>query len=192
MSLSLRFDRALILAADVHRQQVRTGTSIPYIAHLMAVTAIVLEHGGSEDHAIAALLHDAVEDGGGPALLDRIRQEFGPRVAEIVNGCTDTEETPKPPWRARKEAYLAHLPSVSDDTLLVSMADKLHNVRAIAADFATGGESVWTRFNAGRDDILWYYRSLVNEFRKRTAGALLDQLDAAVTGLEHAAGARWV
>jgi (p)ppGpp synthase/HD superfamily hydrolase len=192
MSLSLRFDRALILAADVHRQQVRTGTSIPYIAHLMAVTAIVLEHGGSEDHAIAALLHDAVEDGGGPALLDRIRQEFGPRVAEIVSGCTDTEETPKPPWRARKEAYLAHLPSVSDDTLLVSMADKLHNVRAIATDFATGGESVWTRFNAGRDDILWYYRSLVNEFRKRTAGALLDQLDAAVTGLEHAAGARWV
>jgi (p)ppGpp synthase/HD superfamily hydrolase len=187
MSLSLRFDRALVLASDLHRHQVRKGTTIPYVSHLLGVASIVLEHGGSEDQAIAALLHDAVEDQGGASTLDRIRQEFGSRVAEIVDACTDTDESPKPPWRARKEKYLAHLDQVSDDGLLVSMADKLHNVQAILRDYRAEGESVWSRFNAGRADILWYYRALVEEFRKAGSSSLLTQFGAAVTELEAAA-----
>ena len=157
------------------------------MAHLLAVASIVLEYGGDEDQAIAALLHDAVEDQGGAPIMARIREEFGDRVAGIVEACTDTDEVPKPPWQARKEAYIAHLAEVREDALIVSMADKLHNVRSIAADYRTVGEEVWSRFTGAREGTLWYYRALVAAFRKRTSGALLDDLDSAVAELERLA-----
>jgi GTP pyrophosphokinase len=189
MSLSLRFDRALALATDLHRLQLRKGTEVPYIAHLLAVSAIVLEYGGDEDQAIAALLHDAVEDQGGARTLARIRAEFGDRVADIVDACTDTDVVPKPPWKERKEAYIGHLAGVREDALIVSMADKLHNVRSIAADYRVVGEAVWERFSGAREGSLWYYRELVRAFAQRTKGPLLQQLDAELGLLEANAGA---
>lgn len=175
---------ALAMAATLHRSQVRKGTSIPYLAHLLGVTALVWEYGGDEEQVIAALLHDAVEDQGGAPTLERIRLRFGDRVAEIVDACTDTDETPKPPWLERKKRYVAHISDVREDSLIVSMADKLYNVRAILADYRTQGDGVWDRFKAGKTDVLWYYRALVTAFRKRASGVLLDNLDAAVTELE--------
>lgn len=173
-----------MLAAELHRHQLRKGTAIPYAAHLLAVASIVLEYGGDEDQAIAGLLHDAVEDQGGAPMLARLREEFGDRVADIVEACTDTDVVPKPPWQARKEAYIRHLADVREDALIVSMADKLHNVRSIAADYAVVGEAVWDRFTGAREGTLWYYRALVEAFRKRGSGALLNELDAAVGQLE--------
>jgi (p)ppGpp synthase/HD superfamily hydrolase len=132
----------------------------------LAVAALVIENGRHEDQAIAALLHDAPEDQGGRATLEEIRRLFGARVAEIVEGCTDTFETPKPLWKPRKQAYLEHLGHASDDVRLVSMADKLHNARSILVDLETVGGEVWERFTGGRDGTLWYYRSLVDVYRK--------------------------
>ena len=186
-SLSLRFDRALVLAADLHRHQLRKGTEVPYVAHLLAVASIVLENGGDEDQAIAGLLHDAVEDQGGAPMLARLREEFGDRVADIVEACTDTDVVPKPPWQARKEAYIRHLADVREDALIVSMADKLHNVRSIAADYRAVGEDVWSRFTGAREGTLWYYRALVTAFQERVSGPLLEGLDSAVAELELAA-----
>jgi len=179
---------ALAMAATLHRCQLRKGTSTPYLAHLLGVTALVWEYAGDEEQAIAALLHDAVEDQGGAPTLERIRLGFGDRVAGIVDACTDTDEEPKPPWLERKKRYLAHVSDVREDALIVSMADKLYNVRAILADYRTLGDGVWDRFNAGKTDVLWYYRALVNAFRTRTSGVLLDHLDGAVTELEDAVG----
>ena len=135
MTLSPCFDDALVFASRLHAGQLRKGTPVPYVAHLLAVTATVLEHGGDEDEAIAALLHDAVEDQGGAATRAKIRRRFGENVAAIVDGCTDADTIPKPPWQQRKEAYLAHLVGeTSPSVRLVSSADKLHNVRSIIAD----------------------------------------------------------
>jgi len=185
MALTARFERALTFAAQLHADQVRKGTDIPYMAHLLGVASLVLEYGGGEDEAIAALLHDAVEDQGGPATHARILALFGPAVAAIVDGCTDTDETPKPPWRARKEAYLAHLPTAAPAVLLVSAADKLYNATSILRAYREVGADVWSRFSAGRGEQLWYYRALVTAFR--TAGApapLVDELDVVVAELE--------
>jgi len=185
MALTARFERALTFAAQLHADQVRKGTDIPYIAHLLGVASLVLEYGGGEDEAIAALLHDAVEDQGGPATRARIQALFGRTVADIVDGCTDTDETPKPPWRARKEAYLAHLPTAAPAVLLVSAADKLYNATSILRAYRDVGADVWSRFSAGRGEQLWYYRALVTAFR--TAGApapLVDELDLVMTELE--------
>ena len=172
-----RLDEAFALARELHAGQRRKGTAIPYIGHLMAVAALVIEDGGDEDEAIAALLHDAVEDQGGPPTLALIRERFGPRVAAIVAACSDTDETPKPPWRARKEAYLAHLraPDLPDGTLRVSLADKLHNARAILAD-ARAGHDVFARFNAPRQDQAWYYDALARAFAQRAPGPMADEL----------------
>ena len=131
---------ALAMAATLHRCQLRKGTSTPYLAHLLGVTALVWEYGGDEEQAIAALLHDAVEDQGGAPTLERIRLGFGDRVAGIVEACTDTDEEPKPPWMERKKRYVAHISDVREDALIVSMADKLYNVRAILADYRTLGD----------------------------------------------------
>ncbi len=185
MALTARFERALTFAAQLHADQVRKGTDIPYLAHLLGVASLVLEYGGGEDEAIAALLHDAVEDQGGPATRARIQALFGRTVAAIVDGCTDTDETPKPPWRARKEAYLAHLPTAAPAVLLVSAADKLYNATSILRAYRDVGADVWSRFSAGRGEQLWYYRALVTAFR--TAGApapLVDELDLVVAELE--------
>lgn len=183
-TLTSRFDAALVYASQAHRGQKRKGTEIPYVSHLLSVAGIVLEEGGDEDEAIAALLHDAVEDQGGQARLEDIRRRFGARVATIVEGCTDADTIAKPAWRERKERYLAHLPSASSSVLKVSAADKLHNARAILADYRSHGESLWERFNADRDSILWYYRSLVDVFRTRGPASLAAELDRAVSEIE--------
>jgi GTP pyrophosphokinase len=184
MRLSPRFEEALAFAAELHRDQVRKGTDIPYMAHLMAVASLALEHGASEDEAIAAVLHDAVEDQGGPATHESIRHRFGETVAAIVVGCTDTDQSPKPPWRTRKEAYIARLASASPSVRLVSMCDKLHNARSILADYRTAGESVWTRFTGGKQGTLWYYRALLAAFRAHGSSRLLEELERVVRDLE--------
>jgi GTP pyrophosphokinase len=146
MILTERFEEALAFAARLHNAQVRKGTGIPYVSHLLAVASIALEHGADEDEAIAALLHDAVEDQGGDTARQEIRRRFGERVAAIVDGCTDAETTPKPPWRERKERYVAHVADAPPSVRLVSAADKLHNARAILADLRATGDAVWGRF----------------------------------------------
>ena len=184
MELSTRFDEALVLAARLHAGQTRKGTGIPYIAHLLAVASIVLEQDGSEDEAIAALLHDAIEDQGGASTRQLIRERFGENVVEIVNGCTDAESMPKPPWRARKEAYIAHLADAPAPVRLVSAADKLHNARAILADYRAIGEALWERFNGGKEGTLWYYRSLVTVLRNAERTPLVEELERVVSEIE--------
>ena len=184
MALSSRFEEALIFAARLHAKQTRKGTNIPYIAHLLEVTGIVLENGGNEDEAIAALLHDAIEDQGGALIREEIGRRFGDTVVAIVDGCTDAEVIPKPPWRARKEAYIAHIHHAPPSVRLVSAADKLHNARAILADYRVLGESLWKRFNGGKDGTLWYYRSLVEAFRAAGTTPLIEELDRVVSELE--------
>ena len=191
MELSERFNQAFAYAAELHAEQPRKGTTIPYISHPLAVAAIVLEHGGDEDEAIAALLHDAIEDAGGDRVRQGIRARFGEVVAEIVEGCTDTDVTPKPPWRERKEAYIEHAKDASRSVLLVSASDKLHNGRAILLDYRSLGESLWGRFKGGKEGTLWYYRSLVTVFRNHPLAnrPLVDELDRVVTEIERLAGA---
>lgn len=186
---SFRFEFALAYAARFHAAQRRKGTRIPYIAHPLAVASIVLEYGGKEDEAIAALLHDVIEDGGGKRAREEIRQLFGSNVVEIVDGCTDTDEIPKPPWKPRKIAYIARLPQESNSVLLVSAADKLHNSRAILADYRVLGEKLWERFKGGRNS-LWYYRELVKAFKTtRKHPRLIEELDRVVSELEELASA---
>lgn len=183
--LGPRFRQALEWAASLHEAQTRKGGSIPYVSHLLAVTAIVLEHGGDEDAAIAALLHDAVEDQGGAPLLAEIRTRYGDKVAEIVEACSDTAVVPKPPWRERKQAFLDRLPTASRDTLLVALADKLHNVRSKISDFREVGDALWDRFNRGREEQFWYYHELIRLFRTRDEfPELAAELERAVGELE--------
>ena len=180
--LTQRFDTAFAFAHDHHRQQVRKGSNLPYITHLMGVANLVIEHGGNEDQAIATLLHDAVEDGGGPPMLERIRADFGNAVADIVSDCTDYDEEPRPPWRQRKEAYLATLPTKSKSSLLVSLADKTHNAESIGNDYKQVGEEVWDRFSADKEGVLWYYGELVKVFEEAMPGVLTERLKRAVSG----------
>ena len=185
--LGNRFNQAVNFASRMHGQQTKKGTEVPYLAHLLGVAALVLEAGGNEDLAIAALLHDVVEDCGGAPVLKQIRRRFGGRVAHIVDGCTDAYTSPKPPWRERKQQYLRRLRREDAETRLVSAADKLYNVRSIVNDYREIGESIWQRFTAQRDAALWYYRSLVKEFR-RTPNRLSRELERAVRDLERIAG----
>jgi (p)ppGpp synthase/HD superfamily hydrolase len=182
--LSDRFERALAYAHRLHRDQKRKRTEIPYISHLLAVSSLVLEHGGDEDVAIAALLHDGPEDRGGRKILEEIRTLFGERVAGIVEECTDTFEEPKPEWKPRKETYLARLRDAPASVRLVAAADKLHNARSILSDHRAIGEEIWKRFNAPKYESLWYYRSVVEALRERGTFPLLDELDRAVGQLE--------
>jgi (p)ppGpp synthase/HD superfamily hydrolase len=160
-----RFTEALCLAAELHAQQFRKSSGAPYVSHVLAVASLVIENGGTEDEAIAALLHDAAEDCGGEQTLGRIRKEFGSRIADIVLGCSDTMETPKPPWRARKERYLKHLAIAERSVQLVAIADKLHNLRSTLREFTLQGDSFWQHFRSGRDGMLWYFGELVEIFR---------------------------
>ena len=185
-----RFGEALAYASQLHALQKRKRVETPYVAHLLAVAAIVLEHGGDEDEAIAALLHDAVEDQGGAPRLNEICERFGAVVAEIIAGCTDADTIPKPPWRARKDAHIAHLPTASRSVQLVCAADKLHNVRALCEDYRHCGESLWQHFNGGRDGTLWYYRAVLDCLDKLQGTELLAQLTRAVEELERLAAAR--
>ncbi|MGE5361271.1 MAG: HD domain-containing protein [Bacteroidales bacterium] len=186
--LSSRFDQALIYAIDVHRGQRRKGTGVPYVSHVLIVAGLVLENGGDEDEAIAALLHDAVEDQGGEPRLADIRAKFGDRVAQIVLGVSDTTVMPKPPWEERKRRYLEHLPTAPASERLVSAADKVANARAILANYRDLGDELWPRFNANRDQILWYYRSLVQGFRAAGGPALVDELERVVREIERLTG----
>ncbi len=183
--LTARFEAALVYTFQLHNHQTRKSSPTPYIAHLMSVSALVLEAGGDEDSAIAALLHDAVEDQGGVETLDDIRQRFGERVAEIVDSCSDTYTIPKPPWRDRKETYLAHLAEATLAARLVSAADKLHNARSILRDLRSDGPQVWEKFNGGKEGSLWYYRSLVEIFQQLDNNYLVDELTRVVREIEH-------
>lgn len=190
--LSTKFHEAMNYAAELHATQVRKGTPIPYVAHLLAVASLVLEHGGTEVEAIAGLLHDAIEDQGNDG---RTRAEIGARfgadVLAIVVHCSDAEGQAgqvKPPWKERKLAYIAKVREAGPSTWLVSAADKLHNARAILGDLRVLGEKLWPRFSGGKDDSLWYYRSLVTEFREaggsESMKRLVDELDRTVTEIE--------
>jgi len=177
MTLSQKFEGALVYASVVHAGQIRKATGIPYIAHLLGVASIAFEYGADENEAIGALLHDAAEDAGGAARIDDIRVRFGEKVATIVEGCTDTLETPKPPWRERKETDAS--------TRLVSAADKLFNVRSILRELRQRGDAVWARFSGGKKDRLWYYRALVIAFRQHGDHSdLIDELDRVVNEIE--------
>jgi (p)ppGpp synthase/HD superfamily hydrolase len=184
LKLGPRFLRAFQFAAKMHAGQGRKHSSTPYLAHLMGVASVVLEAGGDEDLAIAALLHDVVEDCGGRPMLKEVQRRFGKRVAKIVDGCTDAYGDPKPPWRERKENYIAHLKKADGETRLVSAADKLNNVRSILSDYREVGEFVWERFNGGRDGTLWYYRTLRDEFLRDKRNRVKRDLDLAVQELE--------
>ena len=175
-----RYGKALAYAAEKHAGQKRKGTAIPYISHPLAVASLVLEYGGSEDEVIAALLHDVPEDCGGQEALDEIRQKFGMRVAGIVEGCTDTLESPKPKWRPRKEAYLAHLQTAHRSVRLVAAADKLHNARTILVDYRSVGEKVWERFAAAKDETLWYYGAVTRVLEAKGTSPLVEELDRTV------------
>ena len=190
MPYTEKFENALVYAAGLHRDQVRKGSRVPYVTHLLAVAAIVGENGGTEDEVIAALLHDAPEDHGGVPRLDEIRARFGDAVADVVAGCTDTYEDPKPPWRRRKEDYLAHLSEASAPVRLVSAADKLHNARSVLADYRAVGEDLWDRFNGGRDGTLWYYRAVTDALARAGGGAVVEELDRVVNDLERLANGR--
>ena len=188
MILSQRFEDALVYAARLHAKQIRKGTTIPYVSHLLSVASIVLEHGANEVETIAALLHDAIEDQGGTETREEIRRRFGDAVVSIVDGCTDAEVIPKPPWKERKEQYIARLSHASPSILLVSAADKLHNARAILGDYRALGENLWDRFNGGKEGTLWYYKSLVDAFKQAAAGTalapLIEELERVVGEIE--------
>jgi len=190
VKLGPRFLKAFLFAVEKHAGQVRKASTTPYIAHLMGVASLALEFGGDEDISIAALLHDVVEDCGGAAMLREVKRRFGTRVAKIVDGCTDSDTFPKPPWRERKENYLRHLKSADADTRLVSAADKLNNVRSILSDYREVGESIWERFNGRREGTLWYYRALLKEFQRGKPNRLVREFELAVRELEARAKAK--
>jgi GTP pyrophosphokinase len=186
--LSTRLDEAFVYARSLHHGQQRKGTTVAYIGHLMGVASIVLDDGGSEDEAIAALLHDAAEDHGGRARLEEIRGRFGNRVAQIVEDCTDSWDTPKRPWAERKRAYIAHARHLPAPSLRVSAADKVHNAYAILRDLRNIGDKVWERFSASPDDVVAYYDGLVRAFRDAGGGRLVDELDRIVRGIHREMG----
>lgn len=185
--LSERFEQAFDYAFELHQtqgRQSRKGKDTPYIAHLMAVCAIVLEYGGDEEEAIAALLHDAVEDQGGRPTLEAIRIKFGERVAGIVLECSDSEGDPKPPWRTRKQTYIDHIPHMTPGARIVSLADKIHNARSVLNDFRREGESTWARFKGKREGTLWYYAELARKFMEVKADPMAQELQRIVDSLE--------
>jgi (p)ppGpp synthase/HD superfamily hydrolase len=186
--LTKRFDDAFSYAHEVHAEQTRKGTAAPYVGHLIGVASIVLDDGGSEDEAIAALLHDAPDDHGGRPRLEEIRGRFGDAVARIVEDCTDSWEAPKAPWLERKKAYIEHARHLPPPSLRVSAADKVHNSYAILRDLRNMGEKVWERFNAGPDDVMSYYESLVRAYRQAGGGKLVDELDRIVRGIQREMG----
>ncbi|HET6731582.1 HD domain-containing protein [Mycobacterium sp.] len=187
--LSTKFQEALGYAAELHNTQTRKASDVPYVGHLLSVAGLVIEADGDETAAIAALLHDAAEDQGGDATLVEIEERFGKEVATIVEECSDTVVTPKPPWRQRKEDYIAHLDKTSDRAILVSLADKLDNARAILRDLRRFGPPVWQRFNTDDPhEHLWYYRSLLDVYRGRTDSWLVDELERVVRVLAEEIG----
>jgi GTP pyrophosphokinase len=174
----------------VHARQFRKGTTRPYIGHLLGVTAIVLTHGCDEDEAIAALLHDAVEDQGGKPRLREIRRKFGARVAQIVEGCTDSDVEPKPPWLERKTEYLRQLRHADSSVRLVSAADKVYNARETLEDLRTHRAALWKRFKGGKQGTLWYYREVGKILRRKGPKELAAELDRVARELTRAGRSR--
>jgi (p)ppGpp synthase/HD superfamily hydrolase len=203
-ALTERFDEALRFAHDLHREQLRKGNGSAYFGHLLGVASIVLDDGGTEDEAIGALLHDAAEDQGGREQLDAIRERFGPAVAQIVEDCTDSWDTPKGPWLERKRQYVEHARQLGPSSLRVAVADKVHNAYASLRDLRNEGDKVWDRFNAPADDVIAYYESIVRAFRQSAArldsgqalrhdsghggGKLVDELERIVKGIQREMG----
>jgi len=191
-----RITEAVGFALELHKEQFRKGTGIPYGSHLLAVASLVMECGGDDDECIAALLHDAAEDQGGKATLTIIEGRFGKRVANIVAECSDTFEIIKPDWQERKQQYLNHLPQASESTILVSAADKLHNVRCMLSDYRQLGEILWKRFSTphGAASMLWYHRELTKEYLRHAAAIrvkpLTDELLFALAEIERLMGER--
>lgn len=188
LELTSRFDEALVWAAELHREQRRKGSEIPYVSHLLAVAALAIEHADDEDQAIAALLHDAIEDQGGLKTRDEILRRFGEGVTEIVEGCTDSHADPKPRWKDRKEAYIAGIGKKPASVRLVSAADKLHNARCILSDYRALGDEVWQRFQAGKEETLWYYREVTTALIRSGRTPLVDELERVVGEIERLAG----
>lgn len=178
--LGARFDEALVMASSLHRSQVRKTSGVPYVAHLLGVASLVLEEGGSEDMAIAALLHDAAEDQGGDAVLVEIAAVFGAEVARWVLQASDTLVLPKPAWEARKRHHLAQIPMADREAQLIMLADKVHNARSILADHARVGTEVWERFSVPRERTMWYYESLLEVFERGLSPVLYDTLSECV------------
>ncbi len=188
--LGARFEQALVYATRIHRGQRRKGTATPYVAHLLGVCALVLEDGGDEDEAIAALLHDAVEDQGGAERHEDIRGRFGERVAAIVEACTDALDRTGLSSKERKRTAIEALPGKDGSALRVSLADKLYNARAVLRDYRQIGDRLWERFNVGRDGQLDYYRRLADAFSELTESPMAKELAGVVGELERAAGGR--
>lgn len=174
--LSARFDEAMVLASTMHRDQTRKTSGVPYVAHLLAVASLVLEDGGSEDVAIAALLHDAAEDQGGEKILAQISACFGADVARWVRQASDTLVLPKPEWETRKRHHLASIPAADREAQLIMLADKVHNARSILADHARVGTEVWNRFSVPRERTVWYYEALLEVFERKLSPVLYDTL----------------
>ncbi|HLE53166.1 MAG TPA: HD domain-containing protein [Anaerolineales bacterium] len=182
--LTERFEGALVYATRLHARQNRKRSNVPYIAHLLGVTALVLEDGGDEDEAIAALLHDAVEDQGGLETLEEIHRRFGERVAMIVDALTDAYTFPKPPWRQRKEQYIEAMHSADESIRRVSLADKVYNARATLIDIRREGEAAWKKFKEGKEGTLWYYHQLIKTFGKQGPSELWEELKRVVGEIE--------
>lgn len=187
-TLTARFEDAFHYANALHGTQRRKGGDVPYISHLLGVASLVLDDGGDEDEAIAALLHDAAEDHGGRPRLDDIRKRFGDKVARIVEHCTDSWVEPKEPWVERKQRYVEHAGSLPADALRVSVADKVHNAYSILRDLRNVGESIWERFTAEADDVVEYYAGLVRAFRQAGGGPLVQELERIVNGIQRERG----
>ena len=196
MSSSNAFENALAYAARLHAGQMRKGSDTPYISHLLAVTAITLDHGATENEAIAALLHDAVEDQGGQETLEEIRRQFGNQVAEIIAACSDTDELPKPPWRERKEAFVERLRTEPYSVRLVVAADKLHNVNDALRNYRILGDDLWRHFKGGRDGTLWYYQAVIGALTEAAApeeqqlNAIIEEINHTLSLLEQAMAER--
>lgn len=178
--LTERFEKALLYATRLHANQTRKVSCVPYISHLLSVAALVLEDGGDEDEAIAALLHDAVEDQGGKPIREAIRQRFGDKVVAIVDGCTESDTLPKPPWQERKTRYLENLRHASPAVRRVSLADKLHNARSLLAEWRQKGDDIWANFSKGKEGTLWFYRTLVQIYRETGSDFMTEELDQVV------------
>ena len=188
--LTEKFEQALIYATKLHSNQVRKGSNVPYISHLLGVTALVLEDGGSEEEAIAALLHDAIEDRGGDKIRQEIKAKFGELVAEIVEDCTESDTDPKPAWKERKLATIKKFREVSPQVRRVILADKLHNARSILGDWYRIGDAIWERFKTGKVGTLWYFRSIVEVDRELGSSYLGEELTRVIAELEKMDNAR--
>ena len=183
--LTSNFEQALIYATQLHANQIRKVDKIPYISHLMSVSALILEAGGTEDEAIAGLLHDAVEDQGGKATREEIRQKFGETVVEIVDGCTETDITPKPPWKERKIQYIENIRNGSDSVKLVSLADKLHNARSLLIGYQNQGDKLWDYFSGSKENKLWFYGELLKIYQQGNVNFMTVELERILAELNN-------